>query len=77
MIGIVGAAWFTCVRVSPLVSGMTHQDQMEVMRQTKEKVKRVGEMPNARHMFGITLVAKIECKKKTNQVAGTIFWHQM
>ena len=56
-------AWFTCVRVSPLVSGMTPQDQMEVMRQTKEKVKRVGEMPNARHMFGITLVAKIECKQ--------------
>ena len=44
----------TCVRVSPLVSGMTHQDQTEVRRQMEEKVKRVGEMPIIRHRFGIT-----------------------
>ena len=36
---------------------MTHQDQREVRRQMKEKVKRVGEMPKARDRFGITLVA--------------------
>ena len=53
-------ARFTCVRVSPLVSGMTHQDQREVRRQMKEKVKRVGEMPNARHRLGITLVANVK-----------------
>ena len=47
----------TCVRVSPLVSGMTHQDQREVRRQMREKEKRVGEMPNARHRFGITSVS--------------------
>ena len=49
--------WLTCVRVSPLVSGMTHQDQREVMRQMKEKVKRVGEMPSIRQRFGITFIA--------------------
>ena len=49
----------TCVRVSPLVSGMTHQDQIEVRRQMREKVKRVGEMPNIRQRLGITLVANV------------------
>ena len=51
--------WSTCVRVSPLVSGMTHQDQIEVRRQMKEKVKRVGEMPSIRQRFGITLIVKV------------------
>ena len=36
---------------------MTHQDQREVMRQMKEKVKRVGEMPSIRQRFGITFIA--------------------
>ena len=51
---ILSRTCITCVRVNPLVSGMTHQDQTEVRRQMEEKVKRVGEMPNIRHRFGIT-----------------------
>ena len=38
---------------------MTHQDQIEVRRQMREKVKRVGEMPNIRQRLGITLVANV------------------
>ena len=49
--------------MSPLVSGMTHQDQTEVRRQMEEKVKRVGEMPKAKQRFGITLVASMSILK--------------
>ena len=38
---------------------MTHQDQTEVIRQRKEKVKRVGEMPRSRHRLGITWVGRL------------------
>ena len=63
--------WFTCVRVRPLVSGMAHQDQREVSRQMKEKVKRVGEMPNVRQRSGITLV-DIIWKKDDDGTMGTL-----
>ena len=38
---------------------MTHQDQTEVIRQRKEKVKRVGEMPRSRHTLGITWLGRL------------------
>jgi len=48
-----------CVRVNPLVSGITHQDQTEVIRQRKEKVNNVGEMPRSKHRLGITWVGRL------------------